>query len=269
MSSTPSIADTVPTYETTFNRMPSSSPLSSSTSSSSCNSSSLPFPVDSFDGVDIAITVVKAIPMVIVMVAAVCGNLLVIVAVVRNDRLRLLANTFLVSLAVADLLVALLVMPFAVTNELAGRWPFHPIVCDLFNANDVMFSTASLLHLGCVSVDRYVAITDPFGYDRRMTRRRVAVMLGCLWTISAALAHFPIHLGWYKRDTTMDTTLETTTSATTMIGTTSIGNSSLPSCEDATYRPLEKEFECKFEVNRVYGKLMETISGSFGWRRES
>jgi len=82
-------------------------------------------------------------------------------------------------------------------EQIAGRWLFGRVVCDIFNANDVLFSTASLLHLCCVSVDRYLAVTDPFGYDRRMSRRRAAAMLAAVWTASALLSHLPIHLGWY------------------------------------------------------------------------
>ena len=89
-------------------------------------------------------------------------------------------------------------MPFNALQQIAGRWQFGPVVCDIFNANDVLFSTASLLHLCCVSVDRYVAVTDPFGYERHMTVRRVVTMLACLWTASALLGHLPIHLGWYR-----------------------------------------------------------------------
>jgi len=74
---------------------------------------------------------------------------------------------------------------------------FGPVVCDIFNANDVLFSTASLLHLCCISVDRYLAITDPFGYHRKMSRRRAAAMLAAVWTAAALLSHAPIHLGWY------------------------------------------------------------------------
>jgi hypothetical protein len=80
---------------------------------------------------------------------------------------------------------------------MAGRWLFGPIVCDIFNANDVLFSTASLLHLCCISVDRYLAVTNPFGYHRKMSPRRAAAMLAAVWTASALLSHAPIHLGWY------------------------------------------------------------------------
>jgi len=53
-----------------------------------------------------------AVVLSAVMVSAVLGNLLVIVSVLRYDRLRRVANSFIVSLAFADLLVAVLVMPF-------------------------------------------------------------------------------------------------------------------------------------------------------------
>lgn len=132
-----------------------------------------------------------------VILAAVVGNCLVIAGVLRFRRLRTVANSFLVSLAVADLLVALLVMPFSAVQLVVGRWPFGRLTCDLFNANDVLFSTASLLHLCCVAVDRYVAVTDPFGYDRKMSRWRVGAMLTSAWMASGLLSHVPIHMGWY------------------------------------------------------------------------
>ena len=80
---------------------------------------------------------------------------------------------------------------------IAGQWLFGSLTCDVFNANDVLFSTASLLHLCCISWDRYIAVTDPFNYDRRMTRRRAALTLAGVWTASACLSHIPIHLGLY------------------------------------------------------------------------
>ena len=82
--------------------------------------------------------------------------------------------------------------------QIAGRWLFGPIVCNIFNANDVLFSTASLLHLCCISVDRYVAVTDPFKYQRKMSARRAAAMLTVAWAASVLLSHAPIHLGWYS-----------------------------------------------------------------------
>jgi len=65
----------------------------------------------------------KAVVLSAIMVSAVLGNLLVIVSVLRFDRLRRVANSFIVSLAFADLLVAVLVMPFNASQVSITRLP--------------------------------------------------------------------------------------------------------------------------------------------------
>jgi len=62
-----------------------------------------------------------------------------------------------VSLAMADMLVALCAMTFNASVELSGgKWMFGPFMCNVYNSLDVYFSTASILHLCCISVDRWV-----------------------------------------------------------------------------------------------------------------
>ena len=145
------------------------------------------------------VTVLKAIPMLLIIFSAIIGNLLVIISVFKFEFLQIISNSFIVSLAFADLLVALLVMPFNASQEIAGRWLFGQIVCDLWNANDVLFSNASLLHLCAISMDRYIAVTDPFHYESRMTKKRVALMLSCVWGASALISHIPIWTGIYAQ----------------------------------------------------------------------
>ena len=174
-----------------------------------------------------SLSALKFFPLFFIVVFAVFGNVLVIVSVFRFERLRVVANSFIVSLAAADLLVALLVMPFNASQEVLGRWIFGRITCDIFNANDVLFSTASLLHLCCISLDRYIAIIDPFSYATKMTRRRVAAMLFGVWGASALLSHVPIHMGWYTTPEHLNTPMIV---------------------------------ECLFEVNKVYVVISSTIS---------
>lgn len=69
---------------------------------------------------------------------------------------RVITNYFVVSLAMADMLVALCAMTFNASVELSGKWLFGPFMCDVWNSLDVYFSTASILHLCCISVDRFV-----------------------------------------------------------------------------------------------------------------
>lgn len=136
--------------------------------------------------------VAKGFVMVTIMMGALFGNVLVISSVLKFERLRVLTNFFIVSLAFADLLVALLAMPFNASIELTGKWVFGRTMCDIFNANDVLFSTASILHLCCISMDRYIAIIHPLQYESKMTRTRVAVMLAVTWVSSTLISYIPI-----------------------------------------------------------------------------
>lgn len=100
--------------------------------------------------------VLKSTVMALIIVAALFGNLLVIVSVMRHRKLRVITNYFVVSLALADMLVAIWAMCFNFSVELTGGiWIFGYFMCDVWNSLDVYFSTASILHLCCISVDRY------------------------------------------------------------------------------------------------------------------
>lgn len=89
-----------------------------------------------------------------IMMGTVVGNLLVCIAVSIVRKLRTPSNWLIVSLAVADLLVALLVMPPAVVYEVEGRWTLGGTLCDVWTSCDVMLCTASILNLCMISIDR-------------------------------------------------------------------------------------------------------------------
>ena len=146
----------------------------------------------------VVVVAVKGVVMTSIMVGAVVGNVLVIASVMKFERLRaVITNFFIVSLAFADLLVAILVMPFNASMELSGQWVFGRTMCDFFNANDVLFSTASILHLCCISMDRYIAILHPLKYEAKMTRTRVAVMLAVTWVASILISYIPVYSQLY------------------------------------------------------------------------
>lgn len=97
----------------------------------------------------------------ILIFLSVAGNILVCVAIYTDRGLRRIGNLFLASLAIADLFVGCLVMTFAGVNDLLGYWVFGPRFCDTWIAFDVMCSTASILNLCAISLDRYIHIKDP------------------------------------------------------------------------------------------------------------
>lgn len=134
--------------------------------------------------------------LLIFSLATVFGNALVIAAVIRERYLHTATNYFVTSLAFADCLVGLVVMPFSALYEvLQHRWYFGINWCDVWRSLDVLFSTASILNLCVISLDRYWAITDPFTYPTRMSRRRAYLLIAGVWVCSGAIS-FPAILWW-------------------------------------------------------------------------
>ncbi|TNM90050.1 hypothetical protein fugu_004284 [Takifugu bimaculatus] len=106
--------------------------------------------------------------LAIITAVTVMGNTLVVIAVSVVKKLRQPSNYLLVSLAVADLSVAIVVMPFVIVTDLTGgKWLFGEVFCNIFIGMDVMCCTASIMTLCVISVDRYLGITRPLTYPAR------------------------------------------------------------------------------------------------------
>ncbi|KAM9113938.1 D(2) dopamine receptor isoform 2-T2 [Pangshura tecta] len=130
-----------------------------------------------------------AMLLTLLIFVIVFGNVLVCMAVSREKALQTTTNYLIVSLAVADLLVATLVMPWVVYLEVVGEWRFSRIHCDIFVTLDVMMCTASILNLCAISIDRYTAVAMPMLYNTRYSsRRRVTVMISVVWVLSFAIS---------------------------------------------------------------------------------
>jgi len=128
----------------------------------------------------------------------IAGNSLVMAAVAREPCLRNnVTNYFIVSLAVADLVIGAVVMPFSIVLEAGdGWWPFGADWCDVWHSLDVLASTASILNLSVIALDRYWAITDPISYPSRMSTGRAVVFIALVWICSAAIS-FPA-IAWWR-----------------------------------------------------------------------
>ncbi|XP_034371471.1 D(3) dopamine receptor isoform X2 [Arvicanthis niloticus] len=126
------------------------------------------------------------------ILAIIFGNGLVCAAVLRERALQTTTNYLVVSLAVADLLVATLVMPWVVYLEVTGGvWNFSRICCDIFVTLDVMMCTASILNLCAISIDRYTAVVMPVHYQHgtgQSSCRRVALMITAVWVLAFAVS---------------------------------------------------------------------------------
>lgn len=103
---------------------------------------------------------------VLVAVTAVIGNAMVIIVFQRERRLRRRTNYYIVSLAIADFLVGMLGIPFAIMASYG--LPPNLYACLFTVSLLVVLCTVSIFCLVAVSVDRYWAILHPMGYSRNV-----------------------------------------------------------------------------------------------------
>ncbi|XP_067290145.1 alpha-2B adrenergic receptor [Pseudorasbora parva] len=137
-------------------------------------------------------TAAFATAMTLIMLFTIFGNILVIIAVLTCRSLRGPQNLFLVSLAAADILVATLIIPFSLANELMDCWYFESFWCEIILALDVLFCTSSIMHLCAISLDRYLSISRPVQYAAQRTPRKIKAAILVVWLFSAVISFPPL-----------------------------------------------------------------------------
>ncbi|MEQ2236225.1 Adenosine receptor A2a [Ilyodon furcidens] len=129
----------------------------------------------------------------LIALLAVAGNILVCWSVCLNSNLQSITNFFVVSLAVADIAVGLLAIPFAITISVGFCANFYGC---LFIACFVLVLTqSSIFSLLAIALDRYIAIKNPLRYNSLVTGRRAKCIIALCWTLSAGIGLTPM-IGW-------------------------------------------------------------------------
>ncbi|CAH1124045.1 unnamed protein product [Ceutorhynchus assimilis] len=144
--------------------------------------------------VEMVTMIVTAVLLGLIILATVIGNVFVIAAILLERNLQSVANYLILSLAVADLLVACLVMPLSAVQEVNQEWSLGPELCDMWTSSDVLCCTASILHLVAIALDRYWAVTN-VEYIHHRTSKRIGIMIFVIWTVSFFVCIAPL-LGW-------------------------------------------------------------------------
>lgn len=113
------------------------------------------------------------------------GNALVFVIVARNRRLHTVSNLFIISLALADLLVCIVAQPmYAAFLFGLPHDPIYSVVRKSFSFVSLLASISSLV---AVTVERYTAIASPMKYQRRANLTNVLVLLFIIWSLSIGM----------------------------------------------------------------------------------
>uniref|UniRef100_A0A1I8HFH6 G_PROTEIN_RECEP_F1_2 domain-containing protein n=1 Tax=Macrostomum lignano TaxID=282301 RepID=A0A1I8HFH6_9PLAT len=128
--------------------------------------------------------------LALINAAVILGNILVVLAACTSTKLQgALTSTFVVSLAVSDLLLGLGVLPFSITHQvLLKHWVFSSWWCQIWLALDVWTCTASILNLVIISLDRYISLRHPLKYPNLMDRKRARLLVAGVWALACAIS---------------------------------------------------------------------------------
>lgn len=130
---------------------------------------------------------------ILIGLCAIVGNVLVIWVVKLNPSLKTTTFYFIVSLALADIAVGVLVMPLAIVVSLGVTIHFYS--CLLMTCLLLIFTHASIMSLLAIAVDRYLRVKLTVRYRRVTTQRRIWLALGLCWLVSFLVGLTPM-FGW-------------------------------------------------------------------------
>ncbi|XP_071995630.1 trace amine-associated receptor 4-like [Engystomops pustulosus] len=116
------------------------------------------------------------------VVLTLLGNVMVIISVSHFKQLHTPTNFLILSLAIADFLVGLMVMPYSMVRSVTSCWYFGDLYCKLHTCFDMMLCTSSIFHLLFISVDRYYAICQPLHYYRKISIPVIQSFLIVSWS---------------------------------------------------------------------------------------
>jgi hypothetical protein len=155
------------------------------------------------------------------------GNVLVLLSFRLNKKLRVTNNYFLLSLAIADLIIGKLFlftyrpvhdklsliirikilgvysMPVFTLYVIADEWLLGQYFCDLWLCLDYTVSNASVGSLLLISFDRYFSITRPLSYRANRTTKKVVILIALSWFISVIMWS-PFIIGRYSDPPTIE-----------------------------------------------------------------
>ncbi|CAF1073253.1 unnamed protein product [Rotaria sordida] len=131
----------------------------------------------------------------ILSIFGIVGNLLVCASISLDKQLQTVTNFFLFSLAIADCLLSLVVLPLAIIKDFQGSWQLPMVICNIYVFLDVLLCTTSIWHLTIVSIDRFLYISRPFR-SREQSKFKTFCIIILIWTFSIGISCTILILGF-------------------------------------------------------------------------
>ncbi|KAK5850453.1 hypothetical protein PBY51_001333 [Eleginops maclovinus] len=134
---------------------------------------------DTVDGFGITMVLLY----LVVCILGLAGNSLVIIAILKLDKLSSSTTVYIFNLALADGLF-MVGLPFIASQNFQNEWMFGDVACKVVMVLDGINQFTSVFCLTAMSIDRYMALADPLRFARWRTPRWAKMVSVFLWLFS-------------------------------------------------------------------------------------
>ena len=160
------------------------------------NESAIDEDADEDETLPLSVTIPMGLAMACLIIFAIIGNLLTIISYIRDRNLRTVYNTFILNLAITDLLIGCLSMGVYSSYDLASyHWFFGYHVCKIWLVIDFTICLESVLIIFLLSMDRFMLLKMGPTYNQKLTMKKAVIAIVISWIV-AFLLYGPAIIGY-------------------------------------------------------------------------
>ncbi|XP_043935190.1 melatonin receptor type 1C-like [Protopterus annectens] len=142
------------------------------------------------------VAVFLTVVMIFVTVMDILGNILVILSIIKNKKLRNAGNAFVISLSVADLMVGIYPYPLVTIATLQRKWTLGDIQCKAAAVIQDLGLIVSVYNIMAIAINRYCCICYSLRYDKLYSMKNTCCYVFLLWIfciiLTLPIAYFDV-----------------------------------------------------------------------------